>query len=182
MEERTDKELYQEFLQGQMKSFEEIIIRHKDKLIYFIQKYVKSIDIAEDIAQDVFVYILIHKEKYDFNYSLKTYLFTIAKSKSLNYLKREKRIVELNEQDIADVNELEERIFINERKQNLKLAMAKLKPEYREAVYFADIEELNYKEIGKIMNKTENGIKVLIHRARKNLEKIVREEAVKYEG
>jgi DNA-directed RNA polymerase specialized sigma24 family protein len=57
-----------------------------------------------------------------------------------------------------------------------------LKPEYREAVYFADIEELNYKEIGKIMNKTENGIKVLIHRARKNLEKIVREEAVKYEG
>ena len=32
------------------------------------------------------------------------------------------------------------------------------------------------------MNKTENGIKVLIHRARKNLEKIVREEAVKYEG
>ena len=182
MEERTDKELYQEFLQGQMKSFEEIIIRHKDKLIYFIQKYVKSIDIAEDIAQDVFVYILIHKEKYDFNYSLKTYLFTIAKSKSLNYLKREKRVVELNEQDIADMNELEERIFINERKQNLKIAIERLKPEYREAVYFADIEELNYKEIGKIMNKTENGIKVLIHRARKNLEKIVREEAVKYEG
>lgn len=182
MNEKTDKELYQEFLQGEQKSFEEIIIRHKDKLIYFIQKYVKSIDIAEDIAQDAFVYLLIHREKYDFNYSLKTYLFTIAKSKSLNYLKRERRIVELNEQDIADVNELEERIFINERKQNLKQAMAKLKPEYREAVYFADIEELTYKEIGKIMNKTESSIKVLIHRARKNLEKILREEAVKYEG
>ena len=182
MNEKTDKELYQEFLQGNKNSFEEIIIRHKDKLIYFIQKYVRSIDIAEDIAQDVFVYLLIHKEKYDFNYSLKTYLFTIAKSKSLNYLKKEKRIVELNEQDIADVNELEERIFINERKQNLKTAMEKLKPEYREAVYFYDIEELTYKEIGKIMNKTEGNIKVLVHRARKKLEEIVRKEAVKYEG
>lgn len=182
MEEKTDKELYQEFLQGNQKSFEEIIIRHKDKMIYFIQKYVRSVDIAEDIAQDVFVYILIHRENYDFNYSLKTYLYTIAKTKSLNYLKREKRIVQLNDQDIADVNELEERIFSNERRRNLKLALEKLKPEYREAVYLADIEELSYKEIGQIMKKSESEIKVLIHRARKNLEDILRREAVKYEG
>ena len=84
MGEKTDKELYYEFLQKDLKSFEELIIRHKDKIIYFIMRYVKNIDIAEDIAQDVFVYILIHKQKYDFNYSLKTYLFIIAKSKALN--------------------------------------------------------------------------------------------------
>ena len=55
MGEKTDKELYHEFLQENMTSFEEIIIRHKDKLIYFIMRYVKNIDIAEDLAQDVFV-------------------------------------------------------------------------------------------------------------------------------
>ena len=54
MGEKTDKELYHEFLQENMTSFEEIIIRHKDKLIYFIMRYVKNIDIAEDLAQDVF--------------------------------------------------------------------------------------------------------------------------------
>lgn len=182
MGEKTDKELYYEFLQGNQKSFEEIIIRHKDKLIYFIQRYVKSIDIAEDLAQDVFVYILIHKEKYDFNYSLKTYLFTIAKSKALNYLKREKRIVKINENDAYDMEQLEEKVFKNEIKNNLKQAMQKLKPDYQNAVYLADIEELSYKEIGKIMHKTESGIKVLIHRARKSLEKILREDAGKYEG
>lgn len=53
MGEKTDKELYHEFLQENMTSFEEIIIRHKDKLIYFIMRYVKNIDIAEDLAQDV---------------------------------------------------------------------------------------------------------------------------------
>ncbi|MBR0351266.1 MAG: RNA polymerase sigma factor [Clostridia bacterium] len=157
-------------------------MRHKDKLIYFIYRYVKSIDIAEDLAQDVFVYLLIHKENYDFNYSLKTYLYTIAKSKALNYLKREKRIVAINENDIYDVQTLEEKVFLNERKNNLKQAMLKLKPEYQSAVYLADIEELSYKEIGQIMKKSESGIKSLIFRARKSLEEILRKEAGKYEG
>ena len=78
MEEKTDKQLYKEFLFGSKESFEEIVIRHKDSIIYFIQKYVKSIDIAEDLAQDVFVYMLINKRSYKFEYSLKTYLYTIA--------------------------------------------------------------------------------------------------------
>lgn len=134
------------------------------------------------MAQDVFVYLLIHKENYDFNYSLKTYLYTIAKSKALNYLKREKRIVAINENDIYDVQTLEEKVFLNERKNNLKQAMLKLKPEYQSAVYLADIEELSYKEIGQIMKKSESGIKSLIFRARKSLEEILRKEAGKYEG
>ena len=176
MGEKTDKELYHEFLQENMTSFEEIIIRHKDKLIYFIMRYVKNIDIAEDLAQDVFVYILIHRQSYDFNYSLKTYLFTIAKSKSLNYLKRENKISSLDENSIIDLQDLEEKVFLNERKNNLKIAMQKLKPEYQNAIYLADIEELSYKEISQIMKKPESSIKVLIHRARKNLKEILKKE------
>ena len=71
---------------------------------------------------------------------------------------------------------------IEEALNNLKEAINSLKPEYQRAVYLADIEELSYKEIGQIMNKTESGIKVLIHRARKSLEQVVRKEAGKYEG
>ena len=93
MQEKIDKELYKEFLLGNNKNFEEIVKRHKNSIIYFIQRYTKSIDIAEDLAQDVFLYVLIHKKNYRFEYSLKTYLYTIAKSKALNYIKREKRIV-----------------------------------------------------------------------------------------
>lgn len=181
MKEKTDKELYKEFLQGNNASFEEIVIRHKDAIIYFIQKYVKSIDIAEDIAQDVFVYILIHKKYYKFEYSLKTYLYTIAKSKSLNYIKREKRITNLDENQFEDLEELEEKIFKNERAENLKLAIKKLNTDYQNAIYLADIENLSYKEIGHIMKKTQSSVKVLIHRARKALQKVVIEEEYKFE-
>ena len=182
MEEKTDKQLYKEFLLGNKDSFEKIVIRHKDSIIYFIQRYVKSVDIAEDLAQDVFVYLLVNKRNYKFEYSLKTYLYTIAKSKALNYIKREKRIVELDENQFEDLEELEEKVFKNERAENLKKAIQKLKTEYQNAIYLADIEELTYKEIGHILNKTNSSVKVLIHRARKALEKVVIEEGYKYEN
>lgn len=68
MEEKTDKQLYKEFLLGNQESFEKIVTRYKNQLIYFIQRYVKSVDIAEDLAQDVFVYILVNKKNYKFEY------------------------------------------------------------------------------------------------------------------
>lgn len=184
MEQETDKKLYQEFLKGNNSSFEKIVIKHKDKLIYFISTYVKNID----IAQDVFVYILVHRVNYDFKYSLKTYLFTIAKSKALNYIKREKKIIykeDINELDYlnnSNTHELEEIVFANEKKQNLYKTINKLKTNYREAIYLADIEELKYSEIGKILKKSQSSTKVLIHRARKELEKLIRKESEKYEG
>lgn len=181
MEDKTDKELYYEFLEGNNKSFDTIVLRHKNNLIYFLQKYVKSIEIAEDLAQDVFVYILIHKVKYDFNFTLKTYLYTIAKSKAINYLKREKRIVQIDENQINEINEseqLEEIVFRNEKIRNLRKSIKKLKSEYQDAIYLADIEGLSYKEIGRILNKNNTNVKVLIHRARKSLEKVIREEVV----
>lgn len=181
MKKRTNSYI-KNFWIGNKESFEQIVLRHKDKLIYFIYKYVRSIDIAEDIAQDVYVYLLIHKENYDFEYSLKTYLFTIGKTKALNYLKREQRITQIDEKDIQDLDTLEERVFLDERKQNLKQAILKLNPDYQQAVYLADIEELNYAEIGQILQKSESGIKVLIHRARKSLESIVKSEEQKFES
>ena len=165
MEEKTDKELYQEFLEGNNNSFEKLVIRHKDKLIYFITTYVKNIDTAEDIAQDVFVYILIHRTNYDFKYSLKTYLYTIAKSKAINYLKRQKKITYTGENTMLENQEntntnrdieietLEEIIFKKEKTQRLYNTIKKLKKEYAQAIYLAHIEELSYKEIRKSTKK-----------------------------
>ncbi len=168
LEEKTDKQLYQEFLKGNNNSFEELVIRHKDKLIYFITTYVKNIDIAEDIAQDVFVYILIHQKNYDFKYSLKTYLYTIAKSKALNFLKREKKISYTDNMEFIEnmhksyenqLNTLEDIIFKKEQKENLHKTINQLNGEYRQAIYLADIEKMQYSEIRKNHEKVNEQYK-----------------------
>ena len=53
-----DKILYKEFLKGNEEAFNQIIKKYKNNLIYFISRYVKNLDIAEDIFQDVIIYIL----------------------------------------------------------------------------------------------------------------------------
>ncbi len=180
VKEKTDVELYREFLLGNKEAFEEIVLRYKDKLIYFIARYVKTIEIAEDLAQDTFVYVLVNKKEYDFKYSLKTYLYTIAKCRAWNYLKREKKIVRLTD-EYYDIQDIEEEIFQKETIESLKENIKKLKPEYQSAIYLADLEDLSYKEISKILDKSMPQVKVLIHRARKALQKITRREEIPYE-
>ena len=120
-----DKRLYNEFILGNNDAFEQIMNKYRKDLIYFIQRIVKSFDVAEDIAQDVFVYVLINKKEYDFKYTLKTYLYTIGRSRAINYLKKEKRCVSLNLEHQGNY-EIEEIMFLNERKRNLKESINKL--------------------------------------------------------
>ena len=68
------------------------------------------------------------------------------------------------------------KLFEEEEVQNKKL-----KPEYQSAIYLADLEDLSYKEISKILDKSMPQVKVLIHRARKALQKITRREEILYE-
>lgn len=165
---KDEKKLYKAFLKGDDKAFEIIMDEYTEKLIYFIQSFVKNIDVAEDLAQDVFVYVLINKKDYDFKYSLKTYLFTIGKCRAFNYLKKQKRIVSLCEENIITEGEVEEIVFKNEKNRKIRNAINKLNQEQSRAVYLADIEELSYKDICKILDMSMPKVKTLIYRERKN--------------
>ena len=181
-----DVKLYKEFLMGNQESFDVLMDKYRNSLICFIQGYVKNIDIAEDLAQDVFVYILINKKEYDFKYRMKTYLYTIARSRALNYLKREKKIISLEENidyyaNKENINQIEDTVFSNDKKRNIHNAIKKLNESQQRAVFLADIEELSYREICKITGKTLSQIKMTIYRARKNLKKILMEEGLNNE-
>lgn len=178
---KEDIELYNDFLQGNQEAFDKLMNKHRRNLIYFIQRYVKDIDTAEDLAQDVFVYILLHKKEYDFKYSLKTYLYTIAKSRALNYLKKQSKIVPVSDdidyiKNIDDINKIEEEIFNNEKKKKLYNAIDKLNRNQQEVVYLIDIDEMSYKETCKILGKTLPQVKMTIHRARNKLKNILLKE------
>ena len=68
--EQEDINLYRKFLNGDEESFGKIIDKYAEKLIYFIFGFVKDIEVAKDLSQDVFVYIYTKKKDYDFKYSL----------------------------------------------------------------------------------------------------------------
>lgn len=173
-----DKKLYRRFLNDDKESFELIVDKYMEKIIYFIYRFVKRIDVAEDLAQDVFVYILMNKEKYDSKYSLKTYLYTIAKSKAINYIKRESKITYLQDNEyLFTEEEIEDIVFKKEKRDKLKSAIERLPESQSQLIYLVDIEELSYKEISQILDMSLSQVKSLIHRGRKKLKQILMKEA-----
>ena len=180
---KSDKELFEAFLNGNNDALNVLMLKYRKNLTNFVMIYVKNLETAEDIVQDSFVYIIINKSEYDFKYSFKTYLYTIAKSRALNYLKREKRKI-LIESDISNFIEsdftIENNIVTKENTKVLLEAIKKLPQKYQDVISLYYFEEFKYKEISKILNYSISKTKMSIHRAKKTLEKILKED-YKYE-
>jgi RNA polymerase sigma-70 factor (ECF subfamily) len=184
VQSEQDKLCYQNFLDGNMESFEELVINHKDRLIYFIHRLVNNMTIAEDLAQDAFVEVLIHKERYHFKVSFKTYLFTIGRNKAIDYIRKNKRMMLVEEypESFDEENRMEENLIRKEENKLLYHAMKKLKPDYKAAISLIDIEGMTYAEAAKVLKKNDAQMKVLIHRARKSLAKLMEKEGYSYEN
>jgi len=174
-----DQKLYKEFLTGNMESFDKLVDKYRNTIVAFINTYVKQYDVAEDLAQDVFVYVLINKKEYDFKYSMKTYFYTIARCRSINYLKRKKKTVYIEESFIHDIgrNQTEEQFLVDEERKTINKAIEKLKSnQQKKIVYLVDIEEMSYKEAARILDISLPQVKMTLHRARKSLKKILEKE------
>lgn len=161
---------YTRFLCGNESAFEEIMEEYKDGLAAFINRYVRDAEAAEDIAIDVFTYVLINPGKYNFKTSLKTYLYMLGRSRALDYVRRRKRR-ELTEPDAADVLAAppEEKVFAAARREAVQNAMAKLPENMREALFLVYFEELSYEETAKIMKKTKKQVDNLLYRAKEKM-------------
>ena len=178
--EQSDIELYKSFLNGNKEAFNQLILRHRKQLTLFIMKYVKKLEVAEDIVQDSFVYMLINKVDYDFKYSFRTYIYTIAKSRTLNYLKNKSKIVSMEDVLTAKYYDEEmniEEIYIKkEEREKIQKAIKKLKKDYQIVIYLYDFQGFKYREISEILNQSMSKTKMMIHRAKKQLKNILKEE------
>lgn len=82
---------YRRFLEGDESAFDEILDLYRENLIFFINRFVRDPAAAEDLAIDAFLELLVHKNRYNFKTSLKTYLFMIGRSRALDTLPEEMR-------------------------------------------------------------------------------------------
>lgn len=166
-----DKKLYNRFIKGDENAFNIIVEKYRKSLISFIYKFTKDIEVAEDITQEVFVYIYKTKKEYDFKYTLKTYLFTTAKSRAINYLNSQRKEVSFEETNISKIYDdgLDDYLIKKEDKDYLLKNIDTLKEDYKIVIHLKDFEGFSYEEIAKILNKTIPQTKMLLHRARKSL-------------
>lgn len=175
---------YRRFLEGDESAFDDIMNELFDNLIFFVNRYVHDLHTAEDIAIDVFTDLIVHKKRYNFKVSLKTYLFMLGKSRALNYLRHNRVItfVEINEACEKEDGQDVESLFIQTETQRLvNQALKQLDDEMRAAVHLVYFEEMSYEEAGLILRKSRKQIDNLLYRAKLKLRVILGKEELCFE-
>lgn len=175
---------YRRFLNGEEDAFDEIMEQLFHGLVCFIDRYVHDMHTAEDIAIDTFCDLIVHRHRYNFKVTLKTYLYMVGRSRALDHLKHRKviRFVELSEAAYApDVQEIEETMYIDERKKALNAALEQLPADMRAAVHLVYLEEMSYAQAARVMKKSQKQIDNLLYRAKKELRRILGEDKELFE-
>ena len=175
----THEEIYSRFLRGEERAFDEIIDLYRDRITFFIYGFVKNAQASEDIAMDVFVEILVHPKRYKFKGSLKSYIYSIAHHKAVDYIRKNREI------PVEDYNFKEdfksEEIFKSEDNEILYRAMECLTDDYRSVLHLVYFEELESEEIQKVMGKNKRQIANLTYRAKQALKAELIKEGFQYE-
>ncbi|MCH5184093.1 MAG: sigma-70 family RNA polymerase sigma factor [Oscillospiraceae bacterium] len=171
---------YRRFLDGDESAFDEIMEELFRSLVFFIDRYVHDVHAAEDLAIDAFTDLIVHRHRYNFKVTLKTYLFMIGKSRALDYLKH-RRVVDLTPlSETGDLQDdqraLEEMVLADERKRIVNAAIAKLPEEMRVVVHLIYFEDMTYDEAAKVMKKNRKQVDNLLYRAKKELRSILGED------
>lgn len=171
--ENEDYILIKEFLAGKEENFEILMRKHLTSLFNFVLLFVKDKQIAEDLVQESFVKAWKNLSQYDEHKKFKTWLFTIAKNTTFDYLKKKKAIpfafFETEENpllEIADENLLPDEIL---HRQDAKLlvrkTLDKLPENYRTVLKLYYMQELSLKEIAEVLERSYNTIKSQYARA-----------------
>lgn len=171
---------YRRFLDGDRDAFDEIMKELFDSLVFFIDRIVRDTAAAEDIAIDAFSDLIVHRHRYHFRVTLKTYLFMIGRSRALNFIKHRGKIAMLPlseaEHLCEDREDLEEHLLADERKRAVNAALAQLPEEMQVAVHLVYFEELSYEEAAAVMKKNRKQVDNLLYRAKSSLRAILGKE------
>ena len=171
---------YRRYLNGDEEAFRDIVSEYFDNLLFFVNRYVQNTTVAEDIALDVFAQLVVHKHRYNFKTSFKTYLFMMGCSRALDYIRHRDRIkmVELTEaaQYQSDEPSLEEMVLADQRKQVINNALLQLPDDIRLVIHLVYFEEFSIQETAKVLKKSRKQIYNLLYRGKTALRTILEEE------
>jgi RNA polymerase sigma-70 factor (ECF subfamily) len=170
---------------GREPAFRELIRRYERPVFSLIYRMVRDSTAAEDLAQDAFIKVLNHIDKYRPEFKFSSWLFKIANNIAIDHLRRRQldtisidgspnamtaSELEATSFDIADSSEnaLDE-LASKELGNAIEQAIGKLRPEYRNCIMLRHVEGRSYEEIAATLDLPLGTVKTYIHRARHQL-------------
>ena len=180
----ADLALVRRAKRGDYRAFDLLVLKYQSRLVSIAFKYVKEIQLAEDISQEAFIKAYKAIDSFREESAFYTWLYRITANTAKNYLvykgrRRESSISELstleNEEQfvIASHDSPDEILLAQELRNTLFNAVSSLPEDTRTALSLREFEGLNYEEIAKIMNCPVGTVRSRIFRGREALEDLI---------
>lgn len=164
----SDKEIVQKILNGDGKSFEEIISRYKNKIYNIAYRFSGNTQDALDITQEIFIKSYNSLKKYNPEYKFSTWILKMTTNHCLDY-KKKKRIKTIPLDLIYDQsnNKTAESEFIKQENEKTVLnAINKLPNKYKILIELYHKQNKSYVEIEEILGLPLTKVKNRLYRAR----------------
>ena len=171
------------------RAFEELMLRYQTRLVSLLAHLTGQPDVAEDLAQDVFLRVYRARKRYVPGAKFSTWLFTIAGNVAANSQRSRSRRHEVNlppstndsssmpieSVAVAASGMMPTRQLDKEELRDaVQQAIATLGERQRMAVLLSKFEHFSYAEIAEIMDLTPEAVKSLLSRARTRLKEVLK--------
>lgn len=149
----SDPHIFDKIKIGDVEAFSSLFDESYTALCFFSNKYLADMDASRSLVQQVFIDLWSSRQKINIKTSLKTYLYSSVKNRSIDYLRKKERHIALIE-NYENVNttpfqDLVEEAELNER---INSSIHKLPDKCREIFTLCRFEGLKYAEIAEKLN------------------------------
>lgn len=150
--------------------FEALVETHSEALYRFAKSIVKDDDHADDVVQEVFLYVWKNRQSVDVSKNIRSWLFSITYSRAVDHVRKYKKItmfsdLDTNEDesfgvDIVDKEPLADDVFDREVDAALvRAALDSLSEADRLLINLYVVEEMTFDEIAHVLKRPLNTVK-----------------------
>lgn len=166
---------------GDQAAFTEIYNLYFKKIFRFIYFRVSHKEVAEDLAEDVFVKVYGKISGISNESSFEGWLYQIARNLVIDYYREKKATVSLEEVEhsLEYESNVIDLVSLGQNQKILLSVIKELSPEQEIVIKLKFFEQLENSEIAEMLHKSEGAIRVLQHRAITKLQELIKKQISK---
>lgn len=147
-------------------AFETLVLKYRLMSMYYVAKLIGDSYYAQDIAQEVFAKIYFKRAKIFPVKSFKSYLYKTLKNESIDWIRKNRKITELDIDDFSVPNDDKESLDY------LPIIKNKLSVNEYKLVILRIYYDLSFREIADTMGISTTNARVRFNRTKKKLKGI----------
>ena len=156
------------------KKFSKYYNKYIVKIYRFVYFKVDSQETAQDITSEVFLRCWTSINNPDKKIeNMSAFLYQIARNLIIDFYRKKEKTKTIDIENCPDIKDtkidLEKNALLTSEVNRIKKALANIKEDYQDVIIWHYLDDLSIKETAKLLERTEEATRVLLHRALKAL-------------